>query len=72
MHLCNTKFLPRFSDFELVNAQRNIDLYMNFHLLKGRFSQQSKQYFRTWSFKGQKWKQVKFDLCSVSRRTMPI
>ena len=47
MHLCNTKFLPRFSDFELVNAQRNIDLHMNFHLLKGRFSQQSKQYFRT-------------------------
>ena len=47
MHLCNTKFLPRFSDFELVNAQHNIDLYMNFHLLKGRFSQQSKQYFRT-------------------------
>ena len=37
-------FLPSLSDFEFVNAQPNVDLYMNLHFLKGHFSQQMRGY----------------------------
>ena len=45
MHLCNTKSRYNSSlvlalDSEFVNAQHNVDLYMNYCLLKGHFSRQ--------------------------------
>ena len=65
-------FLPSFSDFKFFNAQHNVDLYMNWCLLKrplfaANDDCRRKQYSRTWSFNWRKQKQVTFDLFNVSK-----
>ena len=52
---------------ETKTAQHNVDLYMNWCLLKGHFSQQMAIAEENWSFNRWKQKQVKFDLGNVSK-----
>ena len=75
MHLCNTNFLPSFSDFELVNAHHTIDLYMNLQLLKGHFSQQmaiakANNIVEPGDLRDRNKQSLTFAVCP--RRTMPI